>query len=391
MKKLIRIHLLPRTKDGKIYDTEDRAINLGDNFDTYADSLKEYVEVTKPSLLLEHNLDGNSYGRVESIENTPEGIFGIASVDNPEDLKGKRFVSPRIRWNHTDINGRRWPAALLETSLVSVPRFQVGQQEIESINSMNYSSVIVEDTKFSEVNLEGLQLPIEEIDQPQEENMLTPEMIEQIKLVVKEAMLEADAAEEALELAKETEEAAAEAPALETEAAEDVTVEAEATLPTGEEVAVEESTMEEPLEVVELEEVEDMEPSTMGYKISRMSAKSKDELLMKLAEALYETKKETVMSAIKADLKARNIDEAKANNFYKLYKSDKEAYESTMSAFGKPVTKVPVTKPTRQSPVVESTMSGVDRNLSPSERALADVKSGKGSFQERLNFHKNQG
>ena len=223
--KLIRIHLLPRPKDGVIFDTEDRAIRLGDNFDTYAESLREYVELTKPSLLLEHNLDGNSYGRVESIENTPEGIFGIASVDNPEDLKGKRFVSPRIRWNHTDINGRRWPAALLETSLVSVPRFQVGQQEIESINSMNYSSVIVEDTKFSEVNLEGLQLPIEEIEQPQEENMLTPEMIEQIKLVVKEAMLEAETAEEAMELAKETEEAAAIA---ETVAAEEPSVEAPA-------------------------------------------------------------------------------------------------------------------------------------------------------------------
>ena len=384
--KLIRIHLLPRPKDGVIFDTEDRAIRLGSNFDTYADSLREYVELTKPSLLLEHNLDGNSYGRVESIENTPEGIFGIASINNPEDLKGKRFVSPRIRWNHTDINGRRWPAALLETSLVSVPRFQVGQQEIESINSMNYSSVIVEDTKFSEVNLEGLQLPIEEIEQPQEENMLTPEMIEQIKTLVKEALAEAEAAEEALEVAKEAEEVAAE-----TVAAEDPTTEALAVEAATEEAAAEESTMEEQLEVVELEEVEDMEPSTMGYKISRMSAKSKDELLMKLAEALYETKKETVMSAIKADLKARNIDEAKANNFYKLYKTDKEAYESTMSAFGKPATRIPATKPTRQSPVVESTMSGVDRNLSPSERALADVKSGKGSFQERLNFHKNQG
>ena len=373
--KLIRIHILPRVKE--LFDLEDRKIILGDNFDTYADSLREYVELTKPSLLLEHNLDGNSYGRVESIENTPEGIFGIASINNPEDLKGKRFVSPRIRWNHTDINGRRWPAALLETSLVSVPRFQVGQQEIESINSMNYGSVIVEDTKFSEVNLEGLQLPIEEIEQPQEENMLTPEMIEQIKGLVKEALAEAEAAEEALEVAKEAEEAA------ETVAAEDPTTEALAVEAATEEAAAEESTMEEPLEVVELEELEDMEPSTMGYKISRMSAKSKDELLMKLAEALYETKKETVMSAIKADLKARSIDEAKANNFYKLYKSDKEAYESTMSAFGKPVTRIPVTKPSRTTPVADSVMSGTS-NLSPVERALADSKAGKGSFTDLL-------
>lgn len=376
--KLIRIHILPRVKE--LFDLEDRKIILGDNFDTYAESLKEYVELTKPSLLLEHNLDGNSYGRVESIENTPEGIFGIASVDNPEDLKGKRFVSPRIRWNHTDINGRRWPAALLETSLVSVPRFQVGQQEIESINSMNYSSVIVEDTKFSEVNLEGLQLPIEEIEQPQEENMLTPEMIEQIKGLVKEALAEAEAAEEAMELAKETEEAAAVA---ETVAAEDPTAEALAVEAATEEAAVEESTMEEPLEVVELEELEETEPSTMGYKISRMSAKSKDELLMKLAEALYETKKETVMSAIRQDLKARNIDEVKANNFYKLYKSDKEAYESTMSAFGKPVTRIPATKPSRTTPVADSVMSGTN-NVSPVERALADSKAGKGSFTDLL-------
>ena len=377
MKKLIRIHLLPRVEE--LFDTEDRKIVLGNSFDTYADSLKEYVELTKPSLLLEHNLDGNSYGRIESIETTPEGVFGIASVDNPEDLKGKRFVSPRIRWNHTDINGRRWPAALLETSLVSVPRFQVGQQEIESINSMNYSSVIVEDTKFSEVNLEGLQLPIEEIDQPQEENMLTPEMIEQIKGLVKEALAEAEAAEEAMELAKETEEAAA----ADTVAAEEPLVEAPAVEVATEEATVEESTMEEPVEVVELEELEETEPSTMGYKISRMSQKSKDDLLMKLAEALYETKKETVMSAIRQDLKARNIDEAKANNFYKLYKSDKEAYESTMSAFGKPVTKVPASKPSRTTPVADSVMAGAS-NLNPIERALADSKAGKGSFKDLL-------
>lgn len=377
--KLIKLHILPRVKE--LYDQEDRKIVLGDNFDTYASSLAEYVQLVKPSLLIEHELDGNSYGKIESIENTDAGVFAIASVDDPAVLKGKRFASPRIRWNHTDIHGRRWPAALLETSLVSVPRFMIGQEEIESINSMTYGNVLTDDAKLSEVNLEGLQLPIEEIEQPQEENMLTPEMIEQIKLIVKEAMLEAEATEEAVELAKETEEAAA---AAETVAAEDPSVEAPAIEAAVEEAATEESTMEETVEAVDLQEVEETEPSTMAYKISRMSQKSKDDLLVKLAEALYETKKESVMSAIRADLAARSMAEDKASDFYQVYLANKEAYISTMSALGKPASKVTSVKPTRSSPVADSVMSGAS-NLNPIERALADSKAGKGSFTELMN------
>lgn len=377
--KLIKLHILPRVKE--LYDQEDRKIVLGDNFDTYASSLAEYVQLVKPSLLIEHELDGNSYGKIESIENTDAGVFAIASVDDPAVLKGKRFASPRIRWNHTDIHGRRWPAALLETSLVSVPRFMIGQEEIESINSMTYGNVLTDDAKLSEVNLEGLQLPIEEIEQPQEENMLTPEMIEQIKLIVKEAMLEAESTEEAVELAKETEEAAA---AAETVAAEDPSVEAPAIEAAVEEAATEESTMEETVEAVDLQEVEETEPSTMAYKISRMSQKSKDDLLVKLAEALYETKKESVMSAIRADLAARSMAEDKASDFYQVYLANKEAYISTMSALGKPASKVTSVKPTRSSPVADSVMSGAS-NLNPIERALADSKAGKGSFTELMN------
>lgn len=387
--KLIRIHILPRVKE--LYDQEDRKIVLGDEFDTYASSLAEYVELVKPSLLIEHELDGNSYGKIETIENTPKGVFAIASVDDPTVLKGKRFVSPRIRWNHTDIHGRRWPAALLETSLVSVPRFMIGQQEIESINSMTYSNVVVEDAKLSEVNLEGLQLPIEEIEQvpdtqpKPEETMLTPEMIEQIKTLIKEAMLEAEAAEEAAEVAVPAETAAAEDMTIEAPAA-DVAVTATPTMP-----ASSESAMEEVVEVVDLEEVEQTVPSTMAQKISRMSQESKDELLVKLAEALYEAKKETVMSAIRNDLQVRGISSAKADDFYKVYMANKAAYESTMSAFGKPATKIPATRPTRTSPVTDSVMSGVGSasgNMSPAERALADSKAGKGSFQELLSKYR---
>ena len=373
--KLIKLHILPRVKE--LYDQEDRKIVLGDNFDTYASSLAEYVHLVKPYLLIEHELDGNSYGRIESIENTEAGVFAIASVDDPSVLKGKRFASPRIRWNHTDIHGRRWPAALLETSLVSVPRFMIGQEEIESINSMTYGNVLTDDAKLSEVNLEGLQLPVEEIEQPQEENMLTPEMIEQIKAIVKEAMLEAEATEEAVELATEAETAAAEDPSVEA-AATEVAV-AEAAMPASTETA-----MEEVVEAVDLQEVEETAPSAMAQKISRMSQEVKDDLLVKLAEALYETKKESVMSAIRSDLKERLIAEDKAVDFYEVYLANKAAYLSTMSALGKTTSKVVAVKPSRTSPVADSVMSGAG-NVSPIERALADSKAGKGSFIDLMN------
>jgi len=383
--KLIKLHILPRVKE--LYDQEDRKIVLGDNFDAYASSLAEYVQLVKPNLLIEHELDGNSYGKIESIENTDAGVFAIASVDDPAVLKGKRFASPRIRWNHTDIHGRRWPAALLETSLVSVPRFMIGQEEIESINSMTYGNVLTDDAKLSEVNLEGLQLPIEEMENPQEENMLTPEMIEQIKLIVKEAMLEAEATEEAteeaMEVAQEAETAAAEAGPSEekaaTEMAETEMVGEEAPAPP---VGV--ASEEETVEVVELEELEETEPSTMAARLTKMSEKSKDALLVKLAETLYAKKKESVMSAIRADLKERLIAEDKAADFYEVYLANKTAYLTTMSATGKPASKVLATKPTRSSPVADSVMSGAN-NLSPIERALADSKAGKGSFIDLMN------
>lgn len=379
--KLIRLHILPRVKE--LYDQEDRKIVLGDNFDAYASSLAEYVELVKPNLLIEHELDGNSYGKIESIENTEAGVFAIASVVDPSVMKGKRFASPRIRWNHTDIHGRRWPAALLETSLVSVPRFMIGQEEIESINSMTYGNVLTEDAKLSEVNLEGLLLPIEEMENPQEEIMLTPEMIEQIKLIVKEAMLETEAVEEAVEIAQEAETAAIE---------DDPVTEASYTKMGTTEMVGEEAPAppagvpadEGTVEAVELADLEETEPSTMAARITSMSEKSKDALLVKLAEALYSKKKESVMSAIRSDLKERLISEDKAVDFYEVYLANKTAYLSTMSALGKTASKVVSVKPSRTSPVADSVMSGAG-NVSPIERALADSKAGKGSFIDLMN------
>jgi hypothetical protein len=202
-------------------------------------------------------------------------------------------------------------------------------------------------------------------------------MIEQIKAIVKEAMLEAEATEEAVELATEAETAAAEDPSVEAPATEVATV--EAVMPASTETA-----MEEVVEAVDLQEVEETAPSAMAQKISRMSQEVKDDLLVKLAEALYETKKESVMSAIRSDLKERLIAEDKAVDFYQVFLANKQAYLSTMSALGKPASKVASIKPTRTTPVADSIMSGAG-NVSPIERALADSKAGKGSFIELMN------
>lgn len=139
-RKYLRLHLLP-ARD--IHDGQ-RTIRLSDSSyrsEVFA-SIRRNVRLFKPSLLLEHNLEGQSYGYIDQVYATDEGLFARAVIQDPdtqEQIKGWglvdfaqkfRFVSPRIVWNGRDDKGMIQPARLLEVSLTHVPRFAIGQQEI---------------------------------------------------------------------------------------------------------------------------------------------------------------------------------------------------------------------------------------------------------------------
>jgi len=114
-------------------------------------SLKQWVEKVKPNLLKEHNPDGGTYGVVDNIFEDDNGdIYATVNITDPqtvEDFENNkfRFVSPTIAWNFRadDWNPNEdntWDAALLELSLVSVPRHFTRQQELTELSNLNYNT-----------------------------------------------------------------------------------------------------------------------------------------------------------------------------------------------------------------------------------------------------------
>ena len=119
-------HILP-AKD--LYDERnDLVVPLSDKtfFSTILASLKEWVATRKPSVIVEHDRNGEALGFVENIIEDENGIFAEIVLENAEEAKNRRYVSPTIAWNHKaddySDRGDSWPAALLELSFVSVPR-----------------------------------------------------------------------------------------------------------------------------------------------------------------------------------------------------------------------------------------------------------------------------
>ena len=108
---------------------------------TVVKSMKDWVEKTKPNILKEHKPDGGSYGVVEDVFEDKDGIFAKVSVTDSEIQKGMeskkyRYVSPTIAWNfagddYNEKEDNKWAAALLEVSLVSIPRHFTRQLPIE--------------------------------------------------------------------------------------------------------------------------------------------------------------------------------------------------------------------------------------------------------------------
>lgn len=103
---------------------------------TVVASLQEWVELTQPNVLKEHERDGGTYGRILDLYEGAGGIYVDGIITEPEAAQdmsqGKfRFVSPTVAWSFKADDGKTYPAALLEVSLVSVPRHFTRQPDIQ--------------------------------------------------------------------------------------------------------------------------------------------------------------------------------------------------------------------------------------------------------------------
>ena len=134
-------HILP---DTDLFDGQ-RTIPLSDPMfrSLIVQSMQAFVDKAQPSVLIEHQRNGKSYGKVLGVFQDDDGIFASFSVN--DDIaagieKGEyRFVSPTIAWNfaaddYDEEEDNRYPAALLELSLVSVPRHYLRQQDLQELN-----------------------------------------------------------------------------------------------------------------------------------------------------------------------------------------------------------------------------------------------------------------
>lgn len=103
-------------------------------------SLQDWTYRVKPNILIQHEEDGRTYGRVTSVYEDHDGIYIDGIITDPDVARrmsegGYRFVSPTVAWNFAaddyipDVDNR-WPAALLEVSLVSVPRHYTRQPDL---------------------------------------------------------------------------------------------------------------------------------------------------------------------------------------------------------------------------------------------------------------------
>lgn len=108
-------------------------------------SLQDWAHMVKPNVLIQHDEDGGTYGRITAVYEDWDGIYVDGIITDPDVAQrmsngGYRFVSPTIAWNfaaddYVPDEDNRWPAALLEVSLVSVPRHYTRQPDLVAYES----------------------------------------------------------------------------------------------------------------------------------------------------------------------------------------------------------------------------------------------------------------
>lgn len=164
-------------------------------------SLKRWVKEAKPSLLKEHNREGDSYGKVTDIVSMEDGLHAVIVMDPSTYREYKdgryRYVSPYIAWNfkaddYDPSKDNLWDAALLETSLVSVPRFLLGQKPIGSVSLDSVSrleNVSVMNSRLDNENIGSFYL--EEVDMEELMKMIKGMLDEHTKTLREEFLAKA--------------------------------------------------------------------------------------------------------------------------------------------------------------------------------------------------------
>jgi hypothetical protein len=305
-----KAHIFPKLP--QVWVDENTSVDLtGEKWNSVAASLVSFVNENHPNVLIEHQVNGGNVGKVLEAEEREDGIWATIEVDPELTPPNPRWVSPRIIWNHTDVTGRKWPAALGELSFVSFPRFLVGQNDLQEVK-MNQSGVNPTFQWSSEIS---------PMAQPNKEATMTPEVLEEIKKVVAEMLA-----------------AAAPAPAKEEVKVEETVPMAEVEIEVGEEAPEKE-------DVPSLEAVM-ADPAMVADPDAYVAGLPEEEVRTAMASYLRQAcmrQKEAVMSQIKSDLKARSMDESLADEFLKIKQVSARAYETAMSAV-KPVS---VTRPSQ--------------------------------------------
>ena len=308
-------------------------------------SLKSWVDKTKPNLLKEHKPDGGSYGFVDNIFEDDNGdIYATVNITDPQTIEEfenerYRFVSPTVAWNFRgdDWNpelDNTWDAALLELSLVSVPRHFTRQQEILELSGLDYKtndlsvlSAELEPESDTYILLKGEQ---KDMDFEKLTELFTGLLDDKLAPVMQRLeVIERDAAEGRDDVRKEE---------AETEAAEMTVV-----VPDGLEGEALDAVAEVVEEVVEAEEGEEEEMDSLGYyKKMAEDMKAKLEALeaesvlseARLKELQDEIRLRDVKAKVAADVASRPHLSQMSDRLQSILLKDENLYTEVLTIAG---------------------------------------------------------
>jgi hypothetical protein len=301
--KTILANILP---GGDLFDG-DKMIPLSDKAfrSRVVSSLKDWVITVKPNLLKEHKPDGGSYGFVDNVFEDDDGsIFATVNITDPQTIEEfenerYRFVSPTIAWNFrgddwNEHDNNTWDAALLELSLVSVPRHFTRQQEILELSGLHYkgNDLSILSAELDEESDTYILLKQENKDMDFEKltELFTGLLDEKLAPVLDRLeVIERDSAEGRDDIRKEE---------AETEAAEMTVV-----VPDGLEGEALDAIAEVVEEVVEVEEGEEEEMDSLGY-YKKMAEDMKKKLEALEAESVLS---EARLKELQDDIRLRDV------------------------------------------------------------------------------------
>lgn len=167
-----------------ITTNEGRVIALSDD-DVFAklyDDLKRWIDtVGRVPVLKEHNMNGESYGLVHDVFHKPSGIVARMRVTKQlymDYMAGLiRFVSPSLAFNFKADDGMIYPVALLEVSMVSVPRYLIGQPTLQEMNS-GATQMAQASTEANQSNFKWVTKPESISTMAEESSQTTDEVVD---------------------------------------------------------------------------------------------------------------------------------------------------------------------------------------------------------------------